>query len=156
MRQCDIHSWHPNYLYHMEFPIVPTIVIESFSPQRSVCSVELVNSDDDRFTRAALWTMHARRSSRSDGWFKARNRGPTAYPTTIDAAKIKERLAYVYCSPDRCDDTITRAESTVAHAAAACMYSPHSALRVKRSSSLLTSSTEQTDRCGENDSIIIY
>ena len=58
----------------------------------------------------------------------------------------------VYCSPDRCDDTITRAESTVAHAAAACMYSPHSALRVKRSSSLLTSSTEQTDRCGENDS----
>ena len=41
--------------------------IESFSPQRSVCSVELVNSDDDRFTRAALWTMHARRSSRSDG-----------------------------------------------------------------------------------------
>ena len=49
----------------------------------------------------------------------------------------------------------TRAESTVAHATAACMYSPHSALRVKRSSSLLTSSTEQTDRCGENDSIIL-
>ena len=56
------------------------LLLESFSPRCTRWSVGPVNSDDDRFTRAALSLMLARRSYWSDGVFNSRNRGLAVYP----------------------------------------------------------------------------